>query len=455
MTPPLGVHLSTRAARRIALAAQGFRGPRPPAPGTRDVQRVVDTVGVVQIDSVNVLVPQPLPAVLLPAGALRPRPARPGPRRAPRRVVEYWAHEASSCRRRPGRCSTSGCAGPARTPGAGCSGVARDHPELVAGRARRGRPARAADQPRVEVALAHDLPRQRDDWGWNWSLVKNALEYLFWSGEVVERRAHHAVRAAVRPARAGAAAGPARRRPSTRRPADRGGGLPPARRDRGAGPRRRDRAVPARLLPALARSRPGRPSPRWSRTASCCRRRSRAGTARPTCTATPGVPRRVHARALLSPFDSLVWQRDRTRALFGFDYRIEIYVPEQQRVHGYYVLPFLLGEDLVARVDLKADRAAGVLRVRGAPGSRAAGSAGGPRRARRRARDCWPSWLDLAGRAQGVTPEASRPASSAEAVVPATVSALAALSRGAAPSAGRRPPGRRAARRPRSRGPRW
>jgi uncharacterized protein len=78
------------------------------------------------------------------------------------------------------------------------------------------------------------------------------------------------------------------------------------------------------------------------------------------------LPRRMLAQALLVPFDPLIWQRQRAEVLFGARIRIELYTPREKRIHGYYVLPFLLGDRIAARVDLKADRPRSVLRVQGA-----------------------------------------------------------------------------------------
>ena len=97
------------------------------------------------------------------------------------------------------------------------------------------------------------------------------------------------------------------------------------------------------------------------------------------------IPRRIEAQALLAPFDPLIWQRERAEALFGVRIRLELYTPREKRSFGYYVLPFLLGDRIVARVDLKADRARSVLRVPSAHVEQGARGERDRRAARRRA----------------------------------------------------------------------
>ena len=224
----------------------------------------------------------------------------------------------------------------------------------------------------LEVVLEHDLPRDKTEWGWNWSLVKAAVEHLFWAGAIssagrtsqFERR--YASLERVMPKSVAAQSISPDLRPSDE-DAFRQLMLIAAK-AHGVGTEQ-DLRDYFRLKPEMARL-----ALAALVAAGDLVEVSVDGWKRPAYLHIDArVPRTVHAEALLSPFDSLIWARDRTLALFDFHYRLEIYVPVHLRIHGYYVLPFLYGDALVARVDLKADRGANTLLVqathweRGAP----------------------------------------------------------------------------------------
>lgn len=390
--------LTLSQARRMALGAQGFTRPRPEVVTARDLVRVLSTVQVVQIDSVNVLTRSHYLPFFSRVGAYDTALLDRLRDRAPRRMVEYWAHEASlvppttwpllDVRMRRAEDDAWG----------GMRRVAQDHPELVAAVLGEVVTRGPLTSREVERALAHDLPRQRDDWGWNWSLVKNALEHLFWAGRItsagrtagferryaaLERVLPRAVLDDVAAARAARAAAEVSSSTSPTSPTSPTSSAEPYAKPQAEPHATLDAEHVRRLVELSARA-------LGVGTLRCLRDFFRlspqqvgpavadlvaAGALVPVTVEgwraaayvhrDARVPRTVTASALLSPFDSLVWQRDRTRALFGFDFRLEIYVPAELRVHGYYVLPFLHGERLVARVDLKADRPTGRLLVRG------------------------------------------------------------------------------------------
>jgi len=355
-------HLSLAEARRIALAAQGFgarRGDRPtdgPA-GWRRVRGAVARMGLLQLDSINVLVRSHYLPVFSRLGAYD-QAALDARAFAPRRraLFEYWGHEASLLpldlhpllRWRMARAERlDGVYGD-------CAGLARDKPGYVAG-------VLAEVRDRGPIA-ARELGEKGNGGGWwQWHDGKAALEYLFWSGRVTtaSRRGFERVydltervlpaevldrptppedeaqRALLRrAARALGVATEADLRDYFRLPA------------KAAKPRVAELVEAGALVPATVEG--------WRQPAYLDPEARR--------------PRRVRGAALLSPFDPLVWERARTERIFGFRYRLEVYTPAAKRRHGYYVLPFLLDEALVARVDLKADRPAGALRVLAAHG---------------------------------------------------------------------------------------
>ena len=348
--------LSLPEARRVALAAQGFAEPRPKGViDRRHLRRVLDRTALLQIDSVNVLARAhylPVYSRLGDYSRSLLEQAAWGPKKM---LFEYWAHEASLLplelqpllRWRMARAERGEGTWGRLKPFAG---QRRPEAEAILQRI-------AAEGP----LAASDLegPKGPGGW-WGWSDAKSALEWLFWTGRITtatrrasfervydltervlprtilnqptpsEPDAHRQLLRLAARALGVATAGDLRDyfRLS---PVD-------------AKPRTAELVEAGEITPVRVET--------WSQPAYLDRQARR--------------PRRVQARALLAPFDPLIWERSRTERLFGVRYRIEIYTPADKRLHGYYVLPFLLGDRLVARVDLKADRAAGRLLVQGA-----------------------------------------------------------------------------------------
>jgi len=345
--------LSLAAARRIALAAQGFAEGRPAMPvQKRHFNRVVGRLGLLQIDSVSAVVRAhymplfsrlgPYPMSLLDEAASK----------RPRRLFEYWAHEASflpvemwplmqwRMQRAAGFQGTYGQ----------LARFAQEKPAFV-------------EEIFQEVKLrgpiaASDIEGHKGSGGWwGWSEAKHAFEWLFWAGRITTASRRGFERLYDLPERVLPADILSLPTPS---PEDAhrellrisakalGIGTIACLRDyfrlspEAAKPRIPELVEAGELIPVEVKG--------WSQQPVYMHKDAKA-------------PRRIEARALLAPFDPLVFERTRAERLFGFYYRIEIYTPAEKRQHGYYVLPFLLGEKLAARLDVKADRPASVLRV--------------------------------------------------------------------------------------------
>ena len=346
--------LSVAQARRIVLDAQGFADP-PPRGVTdlRHLRRVLRRLHLIQMDSVNVLQRAHFMPLYSRLGPYSPALLERAAYRAPRELFEFWGHEASLIRVdlqplfrwRMSRARDFAWGSMVR--------IVTEQPGLVAWVLDEVR----ARGPLTAAEIEHDAPRRTDNWGWNWSVVKQALEWLFYTGQVTaadrttsfarrydltERVLPRSVLDAPTPAypdairalaalsaRALGVAAEAELRDYFRLPV---AGFKQALVE----------LVEDKVLEPVAVQ-------GWKQTAYLHHEAR--------------LPRWVRAATLVSPFDPLIWERARTERLFDMAYRIEIYVPAPQRLYGYYVLPFLLGDRFAARVDLKADRKNGVLQI--------------------------------------------------------------------------------------------
>jgi uncharacterized protein YcaQ len=354
--------LSSAAVRRTALAAQGFADARPAGqPTRRHLQRVVQRTRVLQLDSVNVAVRAHYAPVYSRIGGydlgMLDEAAWAGTARRPRLFVEYWAHMATlipvedwplfrwRMRRIEGRGWPRFMEVSKRSPGL--------VDELLDAVKTLG--------PIGAGSLERELGARRDDrkagW-WEWSEVKIICEWLFDTGRLTTGTRRGFERLYDLPERV----------------------LPPHIRDADVPEPEAIRTLVERAAMSLGVATEPDLRDYFRLRPEACRPAVRelvaAGRLEPVTVdgwrhqayrhVDARTPRKISGRALLCPFDPLIWERDRTERLFDFHYRIEIYVPEPKRVYGYYVYPFLLDDRIVARVDLKADRKAGVLLVPGA-----------------------------------------------------------------------------------------
>lgn len=350
----MSLSLSLAEARRLALAAQGFGRTPGAVVGRRQLWAQVERLGVLQIDSVNALVRSHyLPAFSrlghYPVEHLDEL-AWGAPRR--RRLFEYWGHEASLLplelfallRWRMARAANG-------------QGIYREL--ALFGEERRDVIERVLKAVHQRGALdAGSLASRTGKAGpwWDWSAEKLALEWLFAAGQVavagrcgftrlydLTERVIPAAQLAHPPVEEAQA----QRRLLLRSAQALGVATEKDLRDyyrldaRDSRQRLSELVEAGELIPVAVEG--------WRQAAYC------PGTVK--------IPRRIRHSTLLSPFDSLIWARERTERLFGFHYRLEIYTPAARRVYGYYVLPFLHHERLVARVDLRSERAAGRLAV--------------------------------------------------------------------------------------------